>query len=260
MNENGVTIVIPNWNHEAFLSRSIGSALQAVRQLEGKGLGGEVVVIDDHSRDGSLSLLRRLEARYYQEGLRVASRAENRGLAAARNLGLSIATYRYLVLMDADNELVPENLGLFHRSIVNTRAAVVFGNLLRRDLNAMAACGVLSYRSFHPSIFDGNYIDAFAMVDRAQVLDAGGYDSSCTAHEDYELWLHLASTGHRLVFVPSVLGYYYQLKNSMITREDPEKFAKVHQRVKRIFNQVGARASLPLTTNCLRYHPDLGFL
>ena len=31
-------------------------------------------------------------------------------------------------------------------------------------------------------------------------------------------------------------------------------------RINRIFDQVGARAQLPMQTNCFRYHPDLGCL
>lgn len=262
MERDGVTIVIPNWNHEVFLPRSIASALRGVEALGREGVPAEVIVVDDQSRDGSTALLRQLEAIGRDRGLRLLAKGRNGGLAAARNLGLSEARHRHVVFMDADNELVAENLGLFRRALRETGAAAAFGNLLLREQDAPAAWGAVSNRSFQPAIFGGNcnYIDAFSMIDRVQIADAGRYDPSCAAHEDYELWLHLASTGRRLVFVPAVFGYYYMVPNSMINREHEEQNFAVHRRLKRMYDQVGARSGLPLETNCLRYHPDLGYL
>jgi glycosyltransferase involved in cell wall biosynthesis len=257
---DGVSIVVPNWNHEVFLPRSVASGLRGVEALARRGVPAEVVVVDDFSRDGSSQLLRQLEALHHARGLRVVARAANRGLAAARNFGLAEAAHRYVVFMDADNELVPETLPIFRQSLLNTAAAAAYGNLLVRGMNAPAAHGVLSNQSFQRGIFRGNYVDAFAMFDRVQVEDAGRYDASCAAHEDYELWLHLAATGRRILFVPAAFGYYYENAGSMINREQADHNAGVHRRVKRIFDQVGARSGLPLRTDCLRYHPDLGYL
>src|SRR5579883_1411292 len=99
MPRNGVSIVIPNWNHELLLPRSISSGLAAVRCLAGENVPAEVMVIDDCSRDGSLTLLRNLEAVYYEDGFRVLARSTNGGLAAARNLGLVHARHRYVIFM-----------------------------------------------------------------------------------------------------------------------------------------------------------------
>jgi glycosyltransferase involved in cell wall biosynthesis len=258
--QDGVSIVIPNWNHEVFLPRSVSSGLRGVEALSRIGVPGEVIVVDDYSRDGSAHLLRQLEALYHEQGLRVAAQSANRGLAAARNLGLNESSYRYVVFMDADNEVAGDNLPVFHESLRQTGAAAAYGNLLVRGMTATAAHGVLSNQSFQRGIFKGNYVDAFAMFDRIQVIDAGRYDGSCAAHEDYELWLHLAATGRRVLFVPVTFGYYYENANSMINREQADQNTVVHRRVKRIFDQVGSRWALPLETDCLRYHPDLGYL
>ncbi len=256
---NGVTIVIPNWNHEIFLARSIQSALRGVEALSEAGVDAEVLVIDDASRDGSLVLLRQLEALHHGRGLRILARRQNGGLAAARNLGIAEARYRHMVFMDADNELVPENLPVVHRAIVETRAAMAYGNLLVRELGQSTAHHALSNTSFQTKIFDygGNYIDAFAMIDRIQVIDAGWLSDACSAHEDYELWLHLATSGRTLVFVPVTLGYYYVLPNSMI-KEDQSINIRANGKARRMFNQINARSLLPLRTCCRRYHPDLG--
>src|SRR5262249_32874564 len=143
----GLTVAIPTWNHELFLPRSVGSALRGVARLREQGIPAEVLVIDDHSRDGSRTLLRQFEALHYQDGLRGGALARNVGLPAVRNLALGRASYQYVAFMDADNELIPENLHAFYRSIAATAAAVVYGNLLVRAVGS-GTNGVLSSESF----------------------------------------------------------------------------------------------------------------
>ena len=257
MDAEGVTIVIPNWNHELLLPRSLASGLAAVRCLAAEGVAAEVLVVDDCSRDGSLTLLRNLEALYYEHGLRVLARSANGGLAAGRNLGLVRARHRYIIFMDADNELVPENMYAFYQTLRDTGAAAAYGNLLMCAHGRDWAEGIVSNESFQERIFENNYIDAFTMVDRVQLLDGGGYATYLAAHEDYEQWMHLACNGGRIVFVPLVFGYYYVLPNSMI-KECP--CDDVLRRARRVFNQLGGRRHLPLATKHLRYHPAIGYV
>jgi glycosyltransferase involved in cell wall biosynthesis len=204
----GVTIAIPNWNHELLLPRAIDSALRTIALLRDSGVPGEVVVIDESSRDGSPMLLRQLEILYRKDGLRVLAFADTDSLASSRNHALANARYRYIVFLDADNELIPENMPVFLRALEQTGAAVIYGNLLVRTAASRCALNMLSNETVQGKLFDGNYIDAFVLVDRLQLLDAGGYETSYRAAEDHEMWLHLAVNGRKIVFVPLVFGYY----------------------------------------------------
>jgi len=257
MDRHGLTVAIPNWNHELLLPRSVSSALAAVRLLRAQDVPAEALVIDDASRDGSPTLLRQLEALHFGDGLRVLARSANAGLAAARNLALERARHRYVVFMDADNELLPETMPLFRRALLDTGAAAAFGNLLVRGTVSRRAYGVLSNESFQSRMFQDNYIDAFAMVDRLQLLDAGGFSAYIPALEDYEQWLHLACNGRQILFVPLIFGYYHQLSHSMLSEVDEKR---LHARKKRVFDQCGARRHLPLPTLHRRYHPAIGYL
>jgi succinoglycan biosynthesis protein ExoO len=255
----GVTIAIPNWNHEFLLPRSISSALKAVALLRAEGIPGEVVVVDDHSRDGSLSLLRKLEALHYADGLRVVAFGANGGLVASRNQGLLNGRFSYIIFLDADNELIPENVLCFVRTLQQTKAAAAYGNLLVRSLTSRCAHNVISNESMQTKIFQGNYVDAFAVFDRLQILDVGGYHFDERIQEDHELWMHLAANGRRSVFVPVVLGYYYLLPNSMCQVDN--KYNPVgRSRIERVFNQLRVRPAMGMNTQHLRYHPEIGYL
>jgi teichuronic acid biosynthesis glycosyltransferase TuaG len=258
MAQPGVTIAIPNWNHEILLPRSILSALRARDLLARQGVPAEVLVIDDYSRDGSLTLLRQLEALYYRQGFRYLAFGANGGLAANRNQALVHARYRYIAFLDADNELIPENLPMFLQTLEQTKAAVAYGNLLIRSPTASHAHYVLSNESIQRRIFEANYVDAFSVFDRLQLLDVGGYEATYNALEDFEMWLHLATNGRRIVFVPAVLGYYYIMPTAMSL--DPQKHDAVAVRIRRVFNQVKAREFLKLNTYHIRYHPEIGYI
>jgi glycosyltransferase involved in cell wall biosynthesis len=254
----GVTVAIPNWNHEILLPRSILSGLRAAALLRKRGIPAEVLVIDDCSRDGSLTLLRQLEARYHKYGFRFLAFQANGGLAASRNQALVHSRFRYVAFVDADNELVPENLHLFVETLEQTGAAAAYGNLLMRSVTAKSAHYAVSNESIQPRLFEDNYIDAFSVVDRLQLLDVGGYESTYRAVEDYELWLHLLANGRRMVFVPAVLGYYYVLPGSMAQKDENDRI--FHARNRRVFNQVKVRPRLKARTLQLRYHPAFGYL
>jgi hypothetical protein len=173
---------------------------------------------------------------------------------------LAAASQRYVLFMDADNELVPENLWHFYRSIRDTRAAAVYGNLLSRRLDS-GNVSILSNESFQDRMFQANYVDAFALFDRRQLLDCGGYSDNpgVRGREDWELYLHLAACGRRVVFVPMVMGLYHDLPNSMIKQMSNTE-AEQTAYVARVYDQLGLRGRMPLNTQHLRYHPDIGYL
>src|SRR5690606_28828030 len=96
-----VTAVIPAYNMEAFLGRALESALaQTYPQLE-------IIVIDDGSTDGTRALAEGYAA--HDKRIRVVPVA-NGGVAAARNLGTSMAATPYVAYLDADDLWHPEKI------------------------------------------------------------------------------------------------------------------------------------------------------
>lgn len=259
---DGVTIAIPNWNHEYLMARSIGSALRGIRDLRERGVEGEVLVVDDGSRDGSMTLLRQFEAFYFEDGLRVLALEKNGGLPVSRNHALRAASYRYILPLDADNELVWQNLWHFYRAIQQTGAALVYGSLLCSG-DGPESYRMISNESYQDRILDGNYIDAMMLADRVQLADTGGYLDSAVmiAREDWEMNLHLAAAGRRIIFVPMMMGLYYDEPGSMSHQwAQSAVHERQHAWIGRVYNQLGLRKRQPLNTRHLRYHPDIGYL
>lgn len=96
-----ITLIVPFYNEERHLRRSIGSILQQTFQ------DFEVLLIDDLSSDGSYALAAELTASDPRFRL---LRNEHKGLFHARNLALSEARGEYICFLDADDELLPDYL------------------------------------------------------------------------------------------------------------------------------------------------------
>ncbi|MEL6520625.1 MAG: glycosyltransferase family 2 protein [Pseudomonadota bacterium] len=97
-----IGVIIPAWNAEASLRRAVESAL-AQREVS-----VEVIVVDDASTDGTLSLAQEMAAE--EPRLRVLDQPLNLGPAAARNRGLAATQARYVTPLDSDDFMEPGRL------------------------------------------------------------------------------------------------------------------------------------------------------
>lgn len=263
--EDGATIFIPNWNHKHYLPRSIRSAISAVGHLKEAGFSAEILIIDDASRDGSQKFLRTIQMLYEEVPLNTVFLKRNLGLPRLRNLAMQMSRYRYVCTMDADNELVADNLPLFLRSIVETGAALVHGNLIDKQGERVIQLRTSEAASMLLTI--GNRIDAFALVDARKLLRVGGYLSDPRlVYEDWEMVLHLIAEGEKVVFVPVVMGHYHRTPGSMF-EETTEKWgpkagapsAEMVALIRRMYAQTGTREWDTIQVGHI-YHPAVGYI
>ena len=100
-----VSAIIIFLNEERFLAQAIGSV------LEQSHADWELLLIDDGSMDQSTAIARDFAARD-PDRIRYFEHAghANRGMSAARNLGLEHARGRYIGFLDADDVWLPEKL------------------------------------------------------------------------------------------------------------------------------------------------------
>ncbi len=258
MYQLGVTISIPNRNQEIFLPRCVQSATDAVRILRQRDIPAEVLVVDDASRDGSHALLRQLEARYCDSGLRVRTHETSLGAALSRNTALREARFHFVLFLDPDCQLIGENLHLFLQTIRDTGAAAVFGNVFRCKPGVQKSTSIASNESFQNRLFNDNYIDGLALFDRFQVMDVAGYDATYSDTAAWELWGRLAAHGRKIVFVPIAMGRRYEVPDSNQPSLGDRRDS--HTRLKTTYDQAGFREQLRTNSHHLRYHPEIGYL
>lgn len=252
----GATIFITNYNHRAFLPRSLRSALAALGALEEAGFSGEILVVDDASRDGSQKFLRSVQALYNEPRLKTLCLRQNFGQARLRNLGLRMSAFRYVCMLDADNELLAENLPLFLQSIKGTGAAMVYGNLIDEEDGEVT--GARSNMPPTLRLTRANYIDSFSIFDAQRLLNLGGFTRVHPyVPEDWEMVLHLINEEERMVFVPVVFGYYH--KHPLSASRELSLSESGRDTLRRVHAQTGTREWDDVQVGRI-YHPDVGFL
>ncbi len=117
-----LSIVIPVFNERA-------AAPEAIARVEAAplpdGLGREVVIVDDHSTDGTREWLVEYAASRPHIVLELHDR--NRGKGAALRTGFAAATGDLVIVQDADLEYDPREYPALLGPLLDGRADVVFG-------------------------------------------------------------------------------------------------------------------------------------
>ena len=109
MMEATVTVIIPAYNAERFLRRSVESVVaQTMTQWQ-------LVIVDDASTDGTPRLADELAAA--DPRITVVHKPHNAGLAEARRTGIHAAAAPLVMHLDADDWLLPEAMAALHRRL-----------------------------------------------------------------------------------------------------------------------------------------------
>lgn len=100
MTETVISVVIPAFNYAHSLRRAVESVLAQIHDT-----AADLLVIDDGSTDATPEVLTKLSAEH--PGRFRVLRKANGGLSSVRNRGIEETTGRYLVFLDADDEMAP---------------------------------------------------------------------------------------------------------------------------------------------------------
>jgi peptidoglycan/xylan/chitin deacetylase (PgdA/CDA1 family) len=198
-----VSVIIPARN----AAETIAETLESLRSQTSRDW--EAIVIDDGSIDATAAVsnvFAKQDAR-----IRVVSRP-HQGVCAARNAGIGLARFDWLLFLDADDWLSPSFLERMTRELAQNPSLDGVHCGWRR----VAPDGMLYDGEFCGR--DGDLFDLFAcgcafaihacIVRKSLVEAVGGFDTSLRVCEDWDLWLRIARTGARFGAVGEALALY----------------------------------------------------
>jgi alpha-1,3-rhamnosyltransferase len=205
-----VTVVIPSYNHEAFVTQAIDSVLgQDYDDIE-------LIVIDDGSTDGSARKVGdHLAARSPSKRVVFEAR-ENRGKSATLNQGLAYAKGTYFTLLDSDDVLEPRMVRTLASTLegggAGTAASFGDGWVIDPDGDVQGRLSdTAPYRGGNVFL-DMATLRFFPLIQssliRRDVLEqVGGFDERFKLLEDWDIWLRLARW-HELRYVSEPVVRY----------------------------------------------------
>ena len=227
-----VTVVIPVFNGEDTLLQ----ALESVRRQT--WTDWQVLVSDDLSADGTVALVHDLA----DPRVSVLESQRNTGPAGARNRALAQVDTELVAFLDADDFWLPNYLemqvGRYDRETSRPGAAVgavACNAFIEKDgaFERETYYEQFGSRDVDPVTVEGllrrNSVFISSLVPRAVGEAVGWFDPDLFVSEDYDLWLKIVESGHRIVVEQTPLAVYRRTGASI--SHNTERQALHNQRV-----------------------------
>lgn len=244
---NSVSVVLPNYNGRSLLERNLPSLFAAL-----EGFTAEVIVVDDCSKDESVSFLQQA---YPQ--IRVLRNEQNLGFSATCNRGIRAATMARVCVVNTDVTFTPDyfqkalpyfadpQLFAVKGEIVNYRSS--FDEVVNTEATSLLYYkrGFLRFNQRvepRPDTFSGEVDGQFVLLgccfvaDREKLLSLKGFDEIYSPFywEDADLALRGLRSGYHLVYAPEC-RVYHQTSSTIATYRSNSQRRLVSMRNKFLF-------------------------
>ena len=210
-----VSILIPCFNGVPWVHRSIETALGQTWPNK------EVIVLDDGSTDDSLKVIRR-----YAPQVCIATQP-NGGQNVSRNRLTELSRGEWLVYLDADDELAPDNVAQKLKAAANADA--IYGTM---EMHYYEGGQLMRTEAFPAECFVDPLEAAFLwkypntssfMFRKSAVLEVGGWNETIKNCTDYDLYFRLLLKGKKLCPAPQSLTVYRQWSQAQAVYENSER-------------------------------------
>ena len=176
-----ITVVIPTYNRYTLLKRAITSLYKQTYKPK------EIIVVDDGSTDDTPKIQNDFPDILYIY-------QTNRGVSAARNVGIQKASCEWIAFLDSDDEFHPQKLQKqveFHKKNPDILMSYTAENWIRNGKEVKVP---KKYRKIGKDIFAENVAycniaPSSVMLHKKVFRSVGMFDETLWACEDYELWL-----------------------------------------------------------------------
>jgi glycosyltransferase involved in cell wall biosynthesis len=201
MYKNYVDVVIPAFNAEKFLRKSVESVINQGEVVN------SIILVDDGSNDGTFSLMETLKSENPKFNFKILKK-KNGGIGSARNYGIEHSDAKFIAFLDSDDEWHPlklrSQLDKFkqHDGTASNIGLVYCGYKCIQKSNLNNFPGVQlndlkpQYRGkFNKKIINFNCISGSGstVLIKKLVFDRGlRFDESLNYAEDWDLWIQIA--------------------------------------------------------------------
>ena len=222
-----LTIIIPVYNVEKYIERCLESCLkQDLPQDE-----YEILVVNDGSQDGSIDIVRRYAEQYHN--IRIVEQ-KNAGPSVARNRGIEEAKGKYLWLIDSDDNIRENVVGMLLREAyqykldaicfdinVNNNGTVFATYPAQPDKDKRIYCGKDFFCEVAmPASACVAFFRKVFLVSNSLSFKEG------ISHEDYEFTPRAYCLADRIMYVNSPVYNYWVREGSRQTATSVEVRAK----------------------------------
>ena len=204
-----ISVIIPAFNRAHTLPKALDSVLSQTLKPR------EIIVVDDGSTDETNTVL----ANY--PGLCIISQ-DNRGVSAARNVGIEKAGGEWLAFLDSDDEWLKEKLEkqwdticIDDKLICHTEEIWIRNGQRVNPMKKHKKFGGIIYERCLPLCVIS---PSSVMIHRSVFEDVGVFDESLEVCEDYDLWLRICAK-YSVLFIDEPLIVKYGGHEDQLSRK-----------------------------------------
>lgn len=234
------SVIIPTYNRKSKIHLAIESALK--QNITKTSI--EILVIDDHSTDGTVDWLKQ---RYKTDfRVRVITNERAKGPAGARNTGILAARGKLIAFLDSDDIYLPGHLASVNRLLIqHPEVSVVFGRACYEQNGVEVDYMGPNFNSkvaLAPCLFEDTEVYVFEDAFFKHVLEQGCYFNLSTVvmrasaarvlmnetlriAEDFEFWVRLARNNRFACLKHPQIRY--QLHNQNISFDEAINHAPI---------------------------------
>jgi len=156
----------------------------------------EIIVVND----AGIDVKEIIDSLNRKGNILYAAHPGNRGIAAARNTGIGMATGKYVAYLDDDDVYYPEHIETLVSALENSDYKVAYTDANRGHQRALNGRHAVTRRDVpYSSEFDydrilvQNFIPTLCILHEKSCLeDTGRFDESLPVLEDWDLWIRLS--------------------------------------------------------------------
>ncbi|PJM76389.1 glycosyltransferase family 2 protein [Bifidobacterium felsineum] len=199
-----VSIIIPTYNRESTLKRSINSILNQTYK------SFELIIVDDGSTDKTKEVVNS-----FNDGRIIYLYQQNKGACAARNYGISIARGKYIAFQDSDDEWLPNKLEMQLSTIRRTKSDFDICRMQTVENKEIVPSDTAINAGLNAQyIIGANFMSTQMLLIRKDVILAEKFDPSLPRFQDWDLAMRLYPK-YKSSFTPFVLVKRYLMSDSI---------------------------------------------
>ena len=227
LNRPLISIIIPLYNTEKYLSETIKSVL--FQSYE----NWELLIVDDCSTDNSRKLVKDFENRDKRIKL-IESEINFGGPAKPRNIGIENSNGEYIAFLDSDDIWHKNKLQIqinymlkYNYNFTSTNSTLIDKNSETIDSIKYKILNFLLRNKSKKTICDlikNKFISTSSVIVKKEFINLFNEDKELISVEDLYLWITLLEKENiKYYFIDDKLIHYRILNNSVSSRETPYK-------------------------------------
>lgn len=215
MNQPRFSVVISVYNKEGFIGNTIQSVLNQIVQ------DFEIVVVNDCSTDNSENEILSID----DSRIKYHKHPVNKGAGATRNKALSLATGKYVALLDGDDQWYPHYLAEIESLIDKFPSHKVFATAIDIEEHDGVRPSSYSFENkmnkqhlsldYFTSSFKNTLLTSSStVIERSVFKDIGNYDASIKSGQDTDLWIRIG-LACKIAFSTNACAKYLHVPKSL---------------------------------------------